>query len=52
MKTLKRDEWNDLQQAWLDDPQQAANHMAFGMNLTTRKKARQLNDQNSVPTWV
>ena len=52
MKTLKRDDWNDLQQAWLDDPQQAANHMAFGMNLTTRKKARQLNDQNSVPTWV
>ena len=52
MKLAKRDEWNDLQLAWLDDPQQAANHMAFGMDLNTRKRARQLKTQNSVPTWV
>ena len=38
MKTLKRDEWNDLQQAWLDDPQQAANHMCFGMDLNYPEK--------------
>ena len=46
MKLAKRDEWNDLQLAWLDDPQQAANHMAFGMDLNTRKRARQLKTQN------
>ena len=52
MKLSKRNEWNDLQQAWLDDPQSAANHMAFGMDLNTRKRARQLKTNNSVPTWV
>ena len=35
------DEWNDNQQAWLDDPQQAASHMVLGMTLNQRKKARQ-----------
>ena len=52
MKSRRQDDWNDLNQAWLDDPQQAANHMAFGMNLDTRKKARSLNGQKTVPTWV
>ncbi len=52
MKVARRDDWNDMQSAWLDDPEQAANHMCFGMNLATRKKARQLKTNNSVPTWV
>ena len=26
----RREDWQDMEQAWLDDPQQAANHMAFG----------------------
>ena len=50
IKLAKRDEWNDIQQAWLDDPEQAASHMAFGMDLATRKRARQLKTQNSVLT--
>ena len=52
MKMRKMDEWNDTEQMWLEDPQQMANHMAFGMNLATRQKARQLNGNKSVPTWV
>jgi hypothetical protein len=52
MKIQRRDDWNDMQNAWLDDPEQAANHMAFGMNLETRKRARQLKTNKSVPTWV
>ena len=48
----RRDDWNDMEQAWLDDPQQAANHMAFGMTLKQRKRAQELNDTKSVPTWV
>ena len=48
----KREEWNDLQQAWLDDPEQAANHMVFGMSLEQRQKARNLKGKTSVHTWV
>ena len=48
----KQEEWNDLQEAWLDDPQQAATHMAFGMSLAQRKQARQAKGKNSVHNWV
>ena len=48
----KQEEWNDLQEAWLDDPQQAATHMAFGMSLEQRKQARQAKGNNSVHNWV
>ena len=48
----KREEWNDLQQAWLDDPEQAANHMVFGMSLEQRQQARNLKGKTSVHTWV
>ena len=52
MKQDRREDWNDMNQAWLDDPQQAANHMAFGMTLNQRRQARNLNGKKSVPTWV
>ena len=48
----RRDDWNDIQSAWLENPQEAANHLAFGMDLATRKRARQLNGDKSVPNWV
>ena len=38
----KREDWSDMMQEWLDDPQAAANHMAFGMDLNQRQQARQL----------
>ena len=41
-----------MQEAWLDDPQSAANHMCFGMDLATRKRARQLKGKTSVQHWV
>jgi hypothetical protein len=52
IKTRRQEDWNDLQEAWLDDPQSAVNHMAFGMNLDQRKQARMLAGKKSVPTWV
>ena len=52
MKEVRRDEWNDMEEEWRDDPQQAVNHMAFGMSLAQRKKARGLNGNKSVPTWI
>ena len=48
----RREDWNDLQQAWLDDPQSAANHMAFGMDLQTRQKARQLKGDTTTQKWA
>ena len=52
MKAVRREDWQDMNEAWLDDPQQAANHMAFGMSLEQRKRARMLSNKKSVPTWV
>ena len=48
----KRDEWSDMLEAWQDDPQQAASHMAFGMSLDQRKHARGLSGKKTVHTWV
>ena len=52
VKQRKRDDWKDIMDEWLDDPQAAASHMAFGMNLDQRQRARQLDGKKSVPTWV
>ena len=51
VKLRKMEEWNDMLQQWQDDPQAAANHMVFGMNLDQRRQARG-NSKNSVPNWV
>ena len=52
MKITKMEDWNDSLQAWADDPQSAANHMVFGMDLNTRRRARQLKGDKSVSHWV
>ena len=52
VKLRKQEDWNDMQEAWLDDPQAAASHMAFGFSLDQRRQARQLAGKKSVPTWV
>ena len=52
MKLERQQDWKDMNQAWLDDPQQAVNHMIFGMTLQERQKARQLKGSSSVAKWV
>ena len=52
MKLDKQEDWKDMENAWLDDPKSAANHMVFGMDLKTRKKARQIKGKTSVSHWV
>jgi len=52
IKLRKREEWDDVLQSFLDDPQSATNHMVMGMNLKQRKEARTKSPQTSVPTWV
>ena len=52
VKDRKRDDWNDMMNEWLDDPEAAASHLAFGMNLDQRQKSRMLAGKKVVPTWV
>ena len=52
MNSRKRDDWNDLMAEWLDNPEAAASHMVFGMDLDQRQKARMLSGKKVVPTWV
>ena len=48
----KLEEWNSMMEDMLDNPQSSANHLVFGMNKDQRDKARGLEDNKSVPTWV
>jgi len=52
MKLARQEDWYDMNQAWLDNPQQAANHMVFGFDLEQRKKARQNSGKNTVAKWI
>ena len=52
LRMKKQEEWQDLMDAWVDDPQQTANHMVLGFDLDQRRKARQQKGKSSVPTWV
>ena len=48
----KKDEWNYMMEEWLDDPEAAVNHMAFGMSLEQRQQANLNKGKKIVPTWV
>ena len=52
MKTRKREDWVDMVEEFLDDPQAATDHMVFGMNLEQRRESRGRKTNKSVPTWV
>ena len=52
VKFRKQEEFQDILDSWLDDPKAAATHLALGMDLDQRRKARGLNGKSSVPTWV
>ncbi len=48
----KLEDWNSMLEDFLDNPQASANHLVFGMNKDQRDKARALEGNKSVPTWV
>ena len=52
VRSRKQEEWKDKMDSWMDDPQQAANHLALGFDIDQRRKARGLKGKSSVPTWV
>ena len=49
IKARRREEWNQMLEAFIEDPQQSANHMVFGM---TAEQQRQARGKTSVSHWV
>ena len=47
----RKDEWNDMLQGFLDNPEAATNHLVMGFDMDQRRQARGVS-KNSVPTWV
>ena len=51
IKQRKREDWNDMLEAFIDDPQQAVNHLALGLTLEQRRQVRG-NTKSQSPTWI
>ena len=48
----KREEWNDILEQFMDDPQAATNHLVMGMDLEQRREARGITSGKTTPTWT
>ena len=46
----KREEWNDMLQGFLDDPQAETNHIVLGMSMDQKRQAR--GGGSGVYTWI
>ena len=51
IKLRHQEEFKDMLESFLDDPQSSANHIVMGMNLNQRKEARGKETRNPLPTW-
>ena len=47
----KKEEWDDILEQFLDDPQTSANHLVLGMDVKQRQQARGNSNGKSVPNW-
>jgi len=52
VKQRKMEDWDDMLEAFVDDPQQATDHLIFGFSLDQRREARQKGGRSSVAQWV
>ena len=52
VKLKRMEDWQDILDTWLDDPQQAANHMVLGMDLEQRMRARSGSPRSHIPRWT
>ena len=52
IKLRQQEEFKDMLESFLDDPESSANHLVLGMNLQQRKEARGKDTKNPFPTWV
>ena len=48
----KREEWDDILEQFLDDPQGSANHLVLGMDVNQRQQARLKTSNKEAPNWV
>jgi hypothetical protein len=51
IKLRQRDEFQDLLDNFLDNPQSLTNHLVLGMDLEQRRKARGLSGKKPLHTW-
>ena len=52
VKLRRQEDWQDMMEAWNDDPESACNHLVLGLDLNQRREARGRVGKKSVPTWV
>jgi hypothetical protein len=52
VKARRQEDWQDILDTFLDDPQSGANHLVMGFDLDQRRKARGLKTGKGIPTWV
>ena len=51
IRLRKDEEWTNMLEEFLDNPQASANHLVMGMNLQQRQEARGLDDYNDHYNW-
>ena len=47
----KQEEWLDILEGFIDDPQAMTNHLVMGMDVSQRQQARGKTNGKSAPTW-
>lgn len=52
VKSRRQEDWQDLLETFLDDPQSATDHLVLGFDLTQRRQARGGQKRGGIPTWV
>ncbi len=52
VKQRKQEDWNDMLEQFIDDPQAATDHLILGFDLEQRRQARGHRGKSSVPTWI
>jgi hypothetical protein len=52
VKARRQEDWQDILDTWLDDPQAGANHLTLGLDLDQRQKVRGGAKGGSIPKWV
>ena len=51
IKLRKTQEWEDILEAFLEDPHASANHLVLGLDKDQRQKAKNYSSENSVAHW-
>ena len=52
IKLKKQEEWNDILEQFLDDPQAMTNHLVLGLDVEQRREARGKAGKKAYNNWV